>query len=236
MATSGTATFDLSIDEIVEEAYERCGIQTSSGYDLKKARRSLNVLFSEWGNRGVHLWKVQLNALELTAGTSQYSTVAGASDVLEAFLSNSSTTANPGSDNLDVSLTKIDRSTYASLPNKGSTGTPSQYFVQRVTTGTASPTITLYITPDKQNFTHLKYYSLQRIQDAGDYTNTADVPFRWIPCMVSGLAFYLSQKYTPERTQALKLYYEDEIKRALEEDGSRSSKFITPANYYPTVT
>ena len=159
MATSGTATFDLSIDEIVEEAYERCGIQTSSGYDLKKARRSLNVLFSEWGNRGVHLWKVQLNALELTAGTSQYSTVAGASDVLEAFLSNSSTTANPGSDNLDVSLTKIDRSTYASLPNKGSTGTPSQYFVQRVTTGTASPTITLYITPDKQNFTHLKYYS-----------------------------------------------------------------------------
>ena len=82
MATSGTATFDLSIDEIVEEAYERCGIQTSSGYDLKKARRSLNVLFSEWGNRGVHLWKVQLNALELTAGTSQYSTVAGASDVL----------------------------------------------------------------------------------------------------------------------------------------------------------
>ena len=236
MATSGTATFDLSIDEIVEEAYERCGIQTSSGYDLKKARRSLNVLFSEWGNRGVHLWKVQLNALELTAGTSQYSTVAGASDVLEAFLSNSSTTANPGADNLDVSLTKIDRSTYASLPNKGSTGTPSQYFVQRVTTGTASPTITLYITPDKQNFTHLKYYSLQRIQDAGDYTNTADVPFRWIPCMVSGLAFYLSQKYTPERTQALKLYYEDEIKRALEEDGSRSSTFITPANYYPTVT
>jgi hypothetical protein len=112
----------------------------------------------------------------------------------------------------------------------------SQYFVQRVTTGTASPTITLYITPDKQNFTHLKYYSLQRIQDAGDYTNTADVPFRWIPCMVSGLAFYLSQKYTPERTQALKLYYEDEIKRALEEDGSRSSTFITPANYYPTVT
>ena len=94
----------------------------------------------------------------------------------------------------------------------------------------------MYITPDKQNYTHLKYYSLQRIEDAGAYTNNADVPFRWIPCMVSGLAFYLSQKYTPERTQALKLYYEDEIKRALDEDGSRSSTFITPATYYPTVT
>ena len=109
MATSGTATFDLSIDEIVEEAYERCGIQTNSGYDLKKARRSLNVLFSEWGNRGVHLWKIQLNAVALVASQSQYSTVAGASDVLEAFISNSATTVNPGSDTTDVSITKIDR-------------------------------------------------------------------------------------------------------------------------------
>ena len=214
MATSGTATFDLSIDEIVEEAYERCGIQTDSGYDLKKARRSLNVLFSEWGNSGVHLWKIQLNAVALVASQSQYSTVAGASDVLEAFISNSGTTVNPGSATTDVSITKIDRSTYAALPNTGSPGTPSQYFVERVTTGTATPLITLYITPDAQNYTHLKYYSLQRIQDAGAYTNNADVPFRWIQCMISGVAFYLSQKYTPERTQALKLYYEDEIKRA----------------------
>ena len=236
MAPSGTATFDLSIDEIVEEAYERCGIQTNSGYDLKKARRSLNVLFSEWGNRGVHLWKIQLNAVALVASQSQYSTVAGCSDVLEAFISNSATTVNPGSDTTDISITKIDRSTYAALPNKGSTGTPSQYYVERITSGTNTPNITLYITPDAQSYTHLKYYSLQRIQDAGAYTNTADVPFRWIPCMISGLAFYLSQKYAPERTQQLKLYYEDEVKRALDEDGSRSSTFITPAQYYPTVT
>ena len=146
MATSGTATFDLSIDEIVEEAYERCGIQTNSGYDLKKARRSLNVLFSEWGNRGVHLWKIQLNAVALVASQSQYSTVAGASDVLEAFISNSATTVNPGSDTTDVSITKIDRSTYAALPNKGSTGTPSQYFVERVTTGTAGRSAILSLT------------------------------------------------------------------------------------------
>tara|TARA_R100001143_G_C3348097_1_gene127954 strand:+ start:359 stop:1069 length:711 start_codon:yes stop_codon:yes gene_type:complete len=236
MATSGTTTFDLSIDEIVEEAYERCGIQTNSGYDLKKARRSLNILFSEWGNRGVHLWKVQLNAVALVGSQSQYDTVSGCNDVLEAFISNSATTVNPGSATTDVSITKIDRSTYASLPNKGSTGTPSQYYVQRITPGITVPTITLYITPDASSYTHLKYYSIQRVEDAGAYTNNADVPFRWIPCMVSGLAFYLSQKYAPERTQQLKLYYEDEVKRALDEDGSRSSTFITPANYYPGLT
>ena len=236
MATSGTAAFDLSIDEIVEEAYERCGIQTNSGYDLKKARRSLNVLFSEWGNRGVHLWKIQLNAVALVASQSQYSTVAGVSDVLEAFISNSSVVTNPGAAVTDVSITKIDRSTYAALPNKGSTGTPSQYYVDRNTAGTSTPTITLYITPNGQNYTHLKYYSLQRIQDAGAYTNTADVPFRWIPCMISGLAFYLSQKYAPDRTQALKLYYEDELNRALTEDGSPTSSYVTPKAYYPSVS
>jgi len=237
MATSGTTTFDLAIDEIVEEAYERCGIQTNSGYNLAKARRSLNVLFSDWGNRGVHLFKIQLNATALVGSQSQYETASGCNDVLEAFLSNNATTVNPGSGTTDISITKIDRSTYAALPNKGSTGTPSQYYVQRVSKGnTTLPLINLYLTPDASTYTHLKYFSVQRIEDAGAFTNTADVPFRWLPCMVSGLAFYLSQKYVPERTEQLKLYYEDEIKRALDEDGSRSSTFITPAQYYPTVT
>ena len=237
MATSGTTTFDLQIDEVVEEAYERCGIQTNSGYDLKKARRSLNVLFSDWGNRGVHLFKIQLNATPLADGTSQYTTASGCSDVLEAFISNNATTVDPASTTTDISITKIDRSTYAAIPNKGTTGTPSQYYVQRVSqANTTLPLINLYLTPDASTYTHLKYYSIQRIDDAGAYTNTADVPFRWLPCMISGLAFYVSQKYTPERTQQLKLYYEDELKRALDEDGSRSSTFITPAQYYPTVT
>ena len=237
MASSGTTTFDLQIDEIVEEAYERCGIQTNSGYDLKKARRSLNVLFSDWGNRGVHLFKIQLNATPLTDGTSQYTTASGCSDVLEAFISNNATTVDPASTTTDISITKIDRSTYAAIPNKGTTGTPSQYYVQRISQGSGTlPLINLYLTPDASTYTHLKYFSIQRIDDAGAYTNTADVPFRWLPCMISGLAFYVSQKYTPERTQQLKLYYEDELKRALDEDGSRSSTFITPAQYYPTVT
>ena len=237
MATSGTTTFDLAIDEIVEEAYERCGIQTNSGYNLAKARRSLNVLFSDWGNRGVHLFKIQLNATALVDSQSQYATASGCNDVLEAFISNNATIVNPASTTTDISITKIDRSTYAALPNKGATGTPSQYYVQRVSKGnTTLPLINLYLTPDASTYTHLKYFSVQRIEDAGAFTNTADVPFRWLPCMVSGLAFYLSQKYVPERTEQLKLYYEDEIKRALDEDGSRSSTFITPAQYYPTVT
>jgi len=226
MATSGTTAFNLTIDDIVEEAYERCGLQTNSGYDLKKARTSLNILFSEWGNRGIHLWKTELQEVELVSGTSTYNTPSTTNDVLEAYIS----TGSGSGDYTDISLTKIDRSTYAALPNKGSTGTPSQYYVDRQLT----PTITLYQTPDASTYTYLKYYTLNRIEDAGAYGNNADLPFRFIPCMISGLAFYLSLKYSPQKTEALKLYYEDELKRALDEDGQRTSVFITPSTYYPT--
>jgi len=226
MATSGTTAFNLTIDDIVEEAYERCGLQTNSGYDLKKARTSLNILFSEWGNRGIHLWKTELQEVALVNGTSTYTTPTSTNDVLEAYISTGSGSGNY----TDISLTKIDRSTYAALPNKGSTGTPSQYYVDRQLT----PTITLYQTPDASTYTYLKYYTLKRIEDAGAYGNNADLPFRFIPCMISGLAFYLSLKYSPQKTEALKLYYEDELKRALDEDGQRTSVFITPSTYYPT--
>ena len=226
MATSGTTAFNLTIDDIVEEAYERCGLQTNSGYDLKKARTSLNILFSEWGNRGIHLWKTELQEVALVSGTSTYTTPTSTNDVLEEYIS----TGSGSGDYTVISLTKIDRSTYAALPNKGSTGTPSQYYVDRQLT----PTITMYQTPDASTYTYLKYYTLNRIEDAGAYGNNADLPFRFIPCMISGLAFYLSLKYSPQKTEALKLYYEDELKRALDEDGQRTSVFITPSTYYPT--
>ena len=128
MATSGTTTFDLNIDDIIQEAYERCGMRTNSGYDLKSARRSLNILFSEWGNRGVHLWKVELKEQLLTAGTSVYDAPSNANDILEAYIS---TTTGTSSTTNDVSLTKISRSEYAALPNKGNRGQPSQYYVDR---------------------------------------------------------------------------------------------------------
>ena len=228
MATSGTTAFDLDIDEIISEGYERCGISTNSGYDLRSARRSLNLLFAEWGNRGIHLWKVNLNTLALVAGQAEYSTATGVNDVLEAFIS--STASNTG-ERTDVYITKIDRSAYAALQNKGSQEQPSQYYVERKT----SPKIFLYITPDVQTFTHLKYYSINRIEDAGSYTNEADVAYRFLPCMCAGLAYYLSMKKNPQLTQQNKLIYEDELRRALEEDGQRASTFIAPQSFYPTV-
>ena len=228
MATSGTTSFDLNIDEIIEEAYERCGIRTNSGYDLKTARRSLNLLFSDWGNRGVHLWKVELDEVALVSGQAAYTVNTDVSDVLEAFISSTSTASNT-STTADVSLTKIDRSAYAALPNKYSVGTPSQYYVAR----TKTPIIYLYQTPDLSTYTYLKYYVIKRIQDAGAYTNDADVVFRFLPCMVAGLAYYLAMKNSPELVQQNKLIYEDQLKRALDEDGQRASTYITPQSFYP---
>ena len=238
--TSGTVIFDknFSIDEIIEEAYERIGLQGVSGYQLKTARRSLNILFQEWGNRGLHYWQIANNDITLVDGqavytmfrssddgTSDATAVFGVDDILEAVYRNSSSVDSP--------LTKINRSTYQALSNKTSKGQPTQYYVQRFID---KVTITLYLTPGSSEAGNkLNYYYVKRIQDVGDYTNATDVPYRFVPCMCSGLAFYLSQKYAPERVQAMKLYYEDELQRALEEDGSSSSAYITPKVYYPGV-
>ena len=235
MATSGTTTFDLDIDEIIEEALERAGVGGArTGYHLRSARRSLNILLSEWGNRGIHLWKVKLATVPLVLGQAEYNYAndnvnfpTDINDVLEAYVRNNTTATAP----VDTTLTKIDRSTYASLPNKLSQGTPSQYYVQRTT----SPSVFLYITPGSSfsgsNY-QLKFYYLARIQDVGAYTNTADVVYRFIPCMTSGLAYYLSIKHSPEKTEQLRLFYEDELQRALTEDGQRTSVFISPQTFY----
>ena len=238
--TSGTVIFvkNFSIDEIIEEAYERIGLQGVSGYQLKTARRSLNILFQEWGNRGLHYWQIANNDITLVDGqavytmfrssddgTSDATAVFGVDDILEAVYRNSSSVDSP--------LTKINRSTYQALSNKTSKGQPTQYYVQRFID---KVTITLYLTPGSSEAGNkLNYYYVKRIQDVGDYTNATDVPYRFVPCMVSGLAFYLAQKYAPERVQAMKLYYEDELQRALAEDGSSSSAHITPKVYYPGV-
>ena len=228
MATSGTTEFNLDIDDIIQEGYQRCGVRTNSGYDLKSARISLNLLFAEWGNRGIHLWKVELNEKTLVAGQATYSVSTDVSDVLEAFIS-TTVASNDSASTQDVSLTKIDRSTYAAIPNKLSTGTPSQYYVDRQTT----PKISLYQTPDAGTYKALKYYELKRIEDAGAYTNQADVAYRFLPCMAAGLGYYLSMKMNPQLVQQNKMIYEDELKRALDEDGQRTSTFITPQSFYP---
>ena len=240
MATSGTTTFEssFSIDEVIEEAYERIGQQPMSGQEMKSARRSLNIMFQEWANRGLHYWEVKNNSITLVNGQSVYTmfrstndgtssttAVYGVDDILEMSYRNSSS--------VDFPLTKINRSQYQSLSNKTDTGTPTQYFVQRFIDRV---TVTLYLTPgstEAGNF--INYYYVSRIQDAGAYTNESDVPYRFVPCMVSGLAFYLSQKFAPQRTQEMKLLYEDELQRALQEDGSSSSAYISPKVYYPSV-
>ena len=240
MATSGTTVFEknFSIDDIITEGYERIGRFDYSGNDIKTARRSLNIMFQEWANRGLHFWEVANNDITLVAGKAEYTmfrsttdgtsdatAVYGVDDVLEAVYRNSSST--------DFPLTKINRSAYQGLSNKTNTGTPTQYFVQRFID---KVTITLYLTPGSSEAGNtINYYYVKRIQDAGAYTNEADVPYRFVPCMVAGLAYYLSQKINPQLTQQMKLLYEDELKRALEEDGSSSSSFITPKTYYPNV-
>jgi hypothetical protein len=220
MATSGTTTFNLQLDDIIDDAYERCGLSgTRTGYQLKSARRSLNLLLSEWGNRGVHIWKVENHTQNLTAGTTTYTAPSDASDVLEMVFRNGST---------DTTMTKVSRSEYQAIPNKSSQGQPTQYFIQR---NLSNVTITLYLTPNTTD-TQINYYYLGRIEDAGAYSNNPDAPFRFLPCMVSGLAYFLSQKISPERTQSLKLYYEDEMQRALTEDSQSTSVHIVPQNYF----
>ena len=243
--TSGTTTFDktFSVDEIVEEAFERIGIQQVSGYQLKTSRRSLNIMLQEWGNRGIHYWEIGELDLDLIQGQAEYkffrsaadgtsatsnpNGIYGMSDVLEAQLRSNRT----ATDQSDSPMTKVDRSTYAAFSNKLSQGTPNQYWVQRFIDHVS---ISVYPTPDSTNASKdMHFYYIKRIQDIGSYTNATDMPFRFIPCMVSGLAYYLSMKYAPQMTQPMKLFYEDEFQRALQEDGSASSTYITPKAYYP---
>ena len=249
--TSGTVTFDktFAVDEIIEEAYARIGLQSVSGYQLKTARRSLNILFQEWGNRGLHYWEVGDTNIDLVEGQAEYtfyrasgdgtsattaggtsgSSTYGLADVLEATYRTGRGTTSEA----DSALTKTDRSTYSGLANKLSKGTPARYFVQRFVDKT---TVTLYPTPDSTAASKdVHIFFVKRIQDAGAYSNATDLPNRFIPCMVSGLAYYLSQKYRMEKTQAFKLLYEDELARALQEDGSAASTYITPKAYYPNI-
>ena len=237
MATSGTTTFEsgLSISDIVEESYERIGITGVSGHQLKSARRSLNILFQEWANRGLHYWEVANNSITLVDGQATYtmfrSTADGTSDATAVYGVDDILEASYRNSNVDTPLTKISRSQYQAFSNKTSKGTPSQYFVQRFID---KITVTLYLTPgstEAGNF--LNYYYVKRIQDAGAYSNEADVPYRFVPCMTAGLAYYLSIKNAPDRVQMLKMLYEDELQRALQEDGSSSSTYISPKVYYP---
>ena len=237
--TSETTEFNPQIDDIIEEAFERTGVRgTRTGYQLRSARRSLNIMFQEWGNRGVHLWKVKLAKVPLVEGQAEYSYASDSenfpediSSVLEAFYRNNSTTTDPQ----DVAITQISRSQYSQTPNKLTKGTPSQYYVAR----RLNPSIFLYATPSSSISStttptsfQLCFYYLSKIQDVGAYNNTSDVVNRFYPCMMSGLAYYLSLKYSPDRSQELERRYESELLRALDADNQGTSTFISPQTFY----
>mgnify|MGYP003644331503 FL=1 len=237
--TSETTEFNPQIDDVIEEAFERTGVRgTRTGYQLRSARRSLNIMFQEWGNRGVHLWKVKLAKVPLVEGQAEYNFAADSvnfpqdiSTVLEAYYRNNSTTTDPQ----DVAITQISRSQYSQTPNKLTKGTPSQYYVAR----RLNPSIFLYATPSSSvsstttptNF-QLCFYYLSKIQDVGAYNNTSDVVNRFYPCMMSGLAYYLSLKYSPATSQELERRYESELLRALDADNQGTSTFISPQTFY----
>ena len=218
MATSNSRDFDLDVGEIIEEAYERCGLEMRTGYDAKTARRSLNLMFADWANRGLNMWTVTQATTSIVSGTATYTFDATYVDLLEVVLRNSS--------GVDFTLSQMSRSEYLTTPNKASTGQPSQYFFDRQTI----PTITLWSTPNA-SYT-LVYYYVSRIQDADAMINNADAPFRFLPCMVAGLAYYLAMKKAPDRVQLLKSVYEEEFQRAAAEDANSTPLKLTPSMAY----
>ena len=216
MATSGTTSFDLTIEEIIAESYERCGLYVRSGYDLKTSRRSLNLLFAEWANRGLNLWTIEQRTKTLTAGTTSYDLDTDLVDILSAVLFTADDTA------VDKQLERLSRAEYLHISKKTTQSVSTQYYLERSIT----PKLYLYPTPDAADT--FKYYALTRIQDAGSYSGNAEVPFRFLPCLVAGLSYYIAMKKAPDRIQLLKQVYEDEWQRASAEDSTRSSIKIVP--------
>lgn len=223
MAISGSKNFEPDVAEYVEEAFERCGLEMRTGYDLKTARRSINLMLAEWSNRGLNQWTVKEKSVSMVKDTASYnvdsSNGTAAIDVLDAFVRE---TIN--SENVDLPLSRMSRSEFANMPNKSTSGKPNQIFIDKQTT----QTITVWPVPDK-NSTYTVYMNvLTRMDDADAATNTIDIPFRFYPCFTAGLAYYLSLKKAPERAQLLKPLYEEEFSRAISQDEPRNSFQIAP--------
>ena len=221
MATSGTATFNLDLNQIVEEAFERCGSEMRTGYDLRTARRSLNLLMAEWANRGINLWTIEEGTVSLTEDTITYNLPADTIDLLEQVIR-----TGTGTNQEDINITRISASSYGVIPNKNSTGRPNQVWINRQVT---QPTISVWPVPEDNTYTFV-YWALKRIEDAGTGVTNQDVPFRFLPCLVAGLAFYLSLKIpnAGDRTQFLKQEYEEQWVLASTEDREKSDLRLVP--------
>ena len=214
MAVSGSTDFELDVADYIEEAFERCGLEARTGYDLKTAKRSLNLLFADWANRGLNQWTIAQRNFTVTSGDGETDLGADVIDILSLVVRRSGT---------DYALSRISRDEYLSIPTKTTTGRPTQFFVDRQIT----PNLKLWPLPD--NSTDVVIYdALTRMDDADTYTNTVDMPFRFYPCLAAGLAYYIAMKRAPERLQILKPIYDEEINRAMDEDRDRASFRVAP--------
>ena len=218
MTTSGTRTFNLDVAEVIEEAYERCGLEVRTGYDARTARRSLNLMFAEWANRGLNLWTVRQATLPLVQGTATYTLAPDVVDILEVVLRRNGT---------DYEISRISRGEYFTLPDKTTQGRPSQFYFNRQ----IDPQINLWATPENAT-DQVVYYYVQRLEDADSLVNTTDMPFRFFPCMVAGLAYYMAMKRAPERLAILKAVYDEEFIRAADEDRDKVPLKLTPGRAY----
>jgi len=220
MTTSGSQDFELDVADYIEEAFERCGLEVRIGYDLKTAKRSLNLMLADWANRGLNQWTIKQRSLTLTANDGEYDLSSDVIDVLSVVVRVSGT---------DYSLLRLSRDDYITIPTKTSTGRPNQFFLDRQIT----PNLKVWPVPDSSTSYTIYYDALTRMDDADIYTNTMDMPFRFYPCLAAGLAYYLSLKKNPQRTPLLKSVYEEEFQRAADEDRDRASFNVVPSvGYY----
>ena len=224
MALSGSKDFELDVADYVEEAFERCGLELRTGYDLKSANRSLNLMLAEWANRGLNQWTVKEKTVAMVQGTSTYnidSTNATAPiDVLDVYIRETQ-----GSETTDLPMTRLSRAEYSHITTKSSTGKPKQFLIDNQTT----PTLTVWPVPDKTSTYTVYMNVLTRMDDADAGANTMDMPFRFYPCLAAGLAYYISLKRAPDRTSMLKSLYEEEFQRALSTDEDRASFRVSPS-------
>ena len=233
--TSGTSSFNLDLSTLVEEAFERCGKEVRTGYDLRTARRSLNLLTIEWANRGINLWTIEQGSIPLVQGVIEYDLPVDTIDLLDHVVR-----TGTAQNQTDINISRISESTYITIPNKNAQGRPIQVWINRqsgATTpdGVQYPNINVWPAPDQSNFYTFVYYRLRRIQDAGNGINTQDIPFRFLPAMVAGLAYYLSIKLpgAEGRIEMLKSDYEQQFQLAADEDREKASvRFVPRDSFY----
>jgi hypothetical protein len=235
MTTSGTSTFNLDLNSLVEEAFERCGAELRTGYDLRTARRSLNLLTIEWANRGINLWTIEQGSIPMVQGQIVYDLPVDSIDLIDHVIR-----TQTGTNQTDINITRISVDTYSTIPNKNAQGRPIQVWINRQSgatdpvTGVANPTINVWPSPDQSNFYTFVYWRLRRMQDAGNGTTTQDIPFRLLPALVAGLAYHLSMKLPNalERTGMLKAVYDEQWSMASDEDREKASLRLAPRQMF----